>query len=85
MRTAWIEDWVENDNSAFRQSSPLVWVTTANDVSWAGELLPLLGVGPVVPLWVSLAVADWGVKLALALITLIPFRLIVGRMTRRVA
>jgi uncharacterized PurR-regulated membrane protein YhhQ (DUF165 family) len=33
---------------------------TGNDVSWAGEVLPLLGVGPEAPLWVSLAVADWG-------------------------
>jgi hypothetical protein len=54
-----------------------------NDVSWANEALPLLGLGPVVPLWVSLAVADWGVKLALALIALVPFRLIVKQMTRR--
>ena len=45
---------------------------------WAQETLPLLGVGPVVPLWVSLAVADWGVKLALALVALVPFRLIVA-------
>ncbi len=57
----------------------------SNDVSWANEALPLLGHGPVVPLWVSLAVADWGVKLALALIALVPFRLIVRQMTRRVA
>ena len=28
-------------------------------------------------LWVSLAIADWGVKLGLALIALVPFRLIV--------
>ena len=32
------------------------------------EMLPLLGCGPVSPLWVSLAFADWMVKLALALI-----------------
>jgi hypothetical protein len=46
---------------------------------WAQETLPLLGAGPVAPLWVSLAVADWGVKLTLALIALVPFRLIVAR------
>lgn len=66
-------------------SAALSWIEPANDVSWAGEALPLLGAGPVVPLWVSLAVADWGVKLALALIALVPFRLIVRRMTARVA
>jgi queuosine precursor transporter len=48
------------------------------DVAWAGIGLPLLGFGPEVPLWVSLATADFAVKVALALIALIPFRLIVG-------
>ena len=66
-------------------SASLSWIEPANDVSWAGEALPLLGSGPIVPLWVSLAVADWGVKLALALIALVPFRLIVKRMTTTIA
>ncbi|MEX0369776.1 MAG: queuosine precursor transporter [Tateyamaria sp.] len=57
-------------------SGSLVWLEPGNDVSWAGEVLPLLGVGPMVPLWVSLAVADWMVKLTLALIALAPFRLL---------
>lgn len=48
------------------------------DVAWANEMLPLLGFGPVSPLWVSLAVADFGVKLLLALIALVPFRVIVN-------
>ncbi|MEM7720146.1 MAG: queuosine precursor transporter [Pseudomonadota bacterium] len=62
-------------------SASLSFLEPANDVSWAGEMLPLLGVGPSAPLWVSLATADWCVKLALALIALAPFRLIVRRMT----
>lgn len=66
-------------------SAALTFVEPANDVSWAGEALPLLGAGPVVPLWVSLAVADWGVKITLALLALVPFRLIVRRMTAQVA
>jgi uncharacterized integral membrane protein (TIGR00697 family) len=66
-------------------SGALSFIEPGNDVSWAGEILPLLGVGPQAPLWVSLAVADWGVKLALALIVLVPFRLIVKRMTLAVA
>jgi uncharacterized integral membrane protein (TIGR00697 family) len=66
-------------------SAGLTVLEPGNDVSWANEALPLLGVGPVVPLWISLAVADWGVKLALALIALVPFRFIVGQMTRRLA
>jgi uncharacterized integral membrane protein (TIGR00697 family) len=61
-------------------SGALAFIEPANDVSWAGEMLPLLGAGPVAPLWVSLAVADWMVKLSLALLALIPFRLIVGRL-----
>ncbi|MEM9437889.1 MAG: queuosine precursor transporter [Pseudomonadota bacterium] len=44
---------------------------------WAQEGVPLLGLGEVMPLWVSLALADWAVKLTLALIALIPFKLIV--------
>lgn len=66
-------------------SGALTVLEPGNDVSWAAELLPLLGVGPVVPLWVSLAVADWCVKLALALVALVPFRLIVGQFSARVA
>ncbi|QGY00010.1 VUT family protein [Roseovarius faecimaris] len=63
-------------------SASLSFIEPANDVSWAGEVLPLLGAGPSVPLWVSLAVADWLVKLALALLALVPFRIIVGSLTR---
>lgn len=66
-------------------SASLVWLEPGNDLSWAGEVLPLLGVGPEAPLWVSLAVADWGVKLAIAVFGLIPFRLIVARWTAKVA
>ncbi len=66
-------------------SATLSFIEPANDVSWAGEILPMLGFGPEVPLWVSLAVADWGVKLALALLALVPFRLIVAKMTQPVA
>jgi queuosine precursor transporter len=66
-------------------SAPLAWIEPGNDVSWANEVLPLLGMGPVAPLWVSLAVADWGVKLLIAVFGLIPFRLIVARWAARVA
>ena len=53
----------------------------ANDPNgWALDPVPLLGAGPVFPLWVSLAVADFAVKLALALIALAPFRALSARM-----
>ena len=56
-----------------------------NDVSWAAEPGPLLGLGPVVPLWVSLAVADWCVKFAIAVFGLLPFRLYVAKMAAPIA
>lgn len=65
-------------------SSWLAVMEPANDVSWANEMLPLLGAGPVAPLWMSLAVADWWVKAGIALIALIPFRLIIARMANSV-
>ena len=61
-------------------SAALAFVEPANDVSWANEALPLLGAGPVVPLWVSLGVADFFVKLTIALVALVPFRLLVQRL-----
>jgi conserved hypothetical integral membrane protein len=66
-------------------SATMAWVDPAADVSWAQEILPALGVGPMTPLWVSLAIADWMVKLALAMVALLPFRLIVAKLTQRMA
>lgn len=66
-------------------SGALTFLEPGNDVGWANEILPMLGQGPEAPLWVSLAVADWAVKLAIALIALVPFRLIVIRMMAPVA
>jgi uncharacterized integral membrane protein (TIGR00697 family) len=56
-----------------------------DDISWAWDSVPFLLAGPEAPLWVTLAVADWGVKLAVALIGLIPFRLITQKFTAQVA
>lgn len=53
-------------------------VLAAEQIAWAQDAVPFLNAGPLVPLWVSLAVADWGVKIAVALFALVPFRLIVG-------
>ena len=63
-------------------SGTLGFIHPATDVSWAADTLPLLGTGPVAPLWVSLAVADWAVKLSIALLALIPFRLLTARLMR---
>ena len=56
-----------------------------NIPTWAAEPGPLLGVGPVVAFWISLAVADWCVKFALALFGLLPFRLFIARKATGVA
>ena len=66
-------------------SSALIWLEPANDVAWAAEPVPLLGVGPAVPLWVSLGVADWGVKVLVDLLALLPFRLAIARYAARLA
>lgn len=55
-------------------------VAAADEIIWAQDAVPFLNAGPLVPLWVSLAVADWGVKLTIALLALLPFRLIIGRL-----
>lgn len=43
-------------------------------VAWASEPAPLMTLGPDAPLWVTLAIADWIVKLLVALAALLPFR-----------
>ena len=50
---------------------------------WAQGGAPLLGSGPELPLWVSLAVADWLVKLSIALMALVPFRMLVQYLVGR--
>jgi len=47
---------------------------------WATESVPLLNFGPGAPLWISLALADWCVKIALAIVALVPFRLVIARL-----
>jgi queuosine precursor transporter len=56
-----------------------------NDVAWANAVVPVLGFGHPAPLWVSLAIADWGVKIALALVALLPFRWVIARHAAKVA
>ena len=63
-------------------SAAFTFIAPSVDVAWANETVPLLGIGPRAPLWVSLAIADFAVKLSLALIALIPFRLLVTRFSR---
>ena len=66
-------------------AASLTFLEPSSDVSWAAVSGPLLGSGPAVPLWVSLAVADWGVKFGIAVFGLLPFRLIIAKFSIRVA
>ena len=66
-------------------SAAFTFLEPAVDVSWATGATPLLGVGPEAPFWVSLAVGDWLVKLLMALVALVPFRLAIARLATRVA
>lgn len=66
-------------------SAALTVLEPGNDVSWATAPTSLLGIGPEAPFWVSLAVADWLVKLLLAIVALLPFRLAVAKAIAKVA
>jgi uncharacterized integral membrane protein (TIGR00697 family) len=70
---------------AFSASITIFGADANSAISWAWEEVPMFGFGAVAPLWVSLAVADWLVKLALALVALVPFRLIVTKLHPNVA
>lgn len=64
-------------------SATFSFIAPQVDVAWANEMVPLLGRGPVAPLWQSLALADFGVKFAIAVFALAPFRAVVGRRLNR--
>lgn len=54
-------------------SATLAWIEPAGDVSWA-QAATAVG-----PLWVGMALADYGVKVAVGLSALVPFRLLTAR------
>jgi len=66
---------------AFSASVTLFGPEADSAISWAWEAVPLLGQGSLQPLWVSLALADWAVKLGIALLALVPFRLLVAKLS----
>lgn len=67
---------------AFSASLPFPEAANAA-INWSWESVPFLNVGPMAPLWTSLAFADWVVKLAIAMVALVPFRIIVGSLTAK--
>lgn len=60
-------------------AAAFTFIEPSNDVSWANEGRALFDLGPVLPYWVGLAIADYGVKILIGLCALVPFRLIVAR------
>ncbi len=61
-------------------SGAFIFLDSAEPNGWARELAPLLSLGPEMPLWISLAVADFVIKMVLVLVALIPFKLVVSRL-----
>ncbi len=59
---------------AFSATQFLVNIEPLNDVSSANENSTILGLVGSAPFWVSMAIADYLVKLFIALIALIPYR-----------
>lgn len=57
-------------------SASFIWMDPNQPNGWARDMAPFLTFGAEMPLWISLAVADWAVKLAIALVALIPFGVI---------
>jgi queuosine precursor transporter len=66
-------------------SAALAMFEPGSDTRWAVEAVPFWGVGPKAPLWISLAFADWSIKLLLAIVALVPFRVLAGKLGARVA
>ena len=59
-------------------ASVTIFSSAANDeISWAWDIVPIMNVGAHYPLWVSLGIADWIVKISVALLALLPFRILV--------
>ena len=59
-------------------SLTFVFIEPQNDVAWANEVSALLNFFPIdTPFWISMAIADFMVKIILASLFLIPFRRII--------
>ena len=59
-------------------SLTFVFIEPQNDVAWANETSALLNFFPIeTPFWISMAIADFMVKIFLASLFLIPFRRII--------
>jgi queuosine precursor transporter len=65
-------------------SITLVFIFGADhNTEFMNQIVPILGIGGKASLWLSLALADYLVKLSLAILCLIPFRLLVAQLMAR--
>lgn len=71
------------DTALFFAIAFAAFLPADGNTGWANEAVPLLGAGPLAPVWMSLGVADWLVKVALALLALVPFRFAVRKILSR--
>ncbi len=58
-------------------SASLAFLEPSNDISWALQKIPILGLFGLAPLWISLALADFLLKMALIIFSLVPFRILI--------
>lgn len=58
-------------------------IDAASPEGFASTIVPILGFGPQAPLWVSLGIADWALKMSLSILALAPFRVIVANLSGR--
>lgn len=63
--------------------SATTFLFSPDSSTWALDTVPLLGLGPVMPLWVSLAVADLIVKLILVISFLPIYKNIVQKVSKK--
>ena len=66
---------------AFSASVSVFGANADAAINWAWETVPFMMSGPEAPLWVTLAFADWLVKMAVALVALVPFRMVTERLS----
>jgi uncharacterized integral membrane protein (TIGR00697 family) len=66
---------------AFSATIAIFGANADGAINWAWEAAPFMTAGPMAPLWVTLGFADWLVKLGVALVALVPFRMLTARMT----
>lgn len=57
-----------------------IFIGSDHNTEFMNQGVPILGFGNMSSLWVSLAIADYFVKLVLALVFLIPFRVLITRL-----